>query len=259
MKTIIQFGFMMTTGGLVVMGVWFQNAYLLAVALSLAYLCVTLLRNRFLDTRQAMFEAASQSSGMKLDEKSLFFPFSNEAGEFVLKSEGDSTFTQVENINYRVTKLNAYSITEGKVKPNKIGDTYLEYIFISRLALRFTTLLAFILAGYFAYTADKYSYFVIPIAMVIYHFVIYYQVFSSAKEIVNARFVNADKEYLNELMRFYGSVVVGLENPEPIVEELPTGAILVRFENAIDTTYYFVAFQERVYLEMSAEKLKIEQ
>lgn len=257
MKTIIQFGFMLTAGGLFVTGVWFQNAYLLAIALSLAYLCVTLLRNRFTDTRQAMFDGASQSSGMKLDDKSLFFPFSNETGEFVLKSEEDFTFTQVGNVNYQVKKLNAYPIAKGKVKQYEIEDNYLQYIFVSRFALRFVTLLAFVLAGYFAYTADKYGYVVIPIAMFIYHFIFYYQIFASAKEIVNARYVNADREYLNELMRFYGATVVGLDNPEPITEIMPTGAVLVRFEDSADAPYYFVSFQERVYLEMSAEQLSI--
>lgn len=252
-----QFGFMLTAGGLFVTGVFWGNAYLLAIALSLAYFCVTVLRNRFTDTRTAMFEGASQSSGMKLDDKSLFFPFSNETGEYVLKSEEDFTFTQVGNVKYQVKKLNSYPVTKGKVKQFEIEDNYLQYIFVSRFALRFVTLLAFVMAGYFAYTADKYSYFVIPIAMLVYHFIMYYQIFASAKEIVTARFVNADREYLNELMRFYGTAIVGLDNPEPITEVMPTGAVLVRFEDSADAPYYFVSFQERVYLEVTAEDLQI--
>lgn len=257
MKTMYQFGFMLTAGGLFVTGLFFEKAYLMAIALSLAYLCVTVMRERFIDTRKAMFEGASLTSGMKLDKTSVFFPFSNGNGVFVLKGEEEFSSTQIGNVKYQVKKLVSYPVGGKVVEPFEIERNYLQYIFVSRFALRFVTIMAFVMAGYFAYTADKYGYFVIPIVMLIYHFIIYYQVFASAKEIINARFVNADREYLDELMRFYGSAIVGLDNPEPHTEVMPTGAILVRFDESPGAPYYFVSFQERVYLEMTAEELQI--
>lgn len=255
MKTIFQIGFLLSVGGLFATGMLYENVYLIAIALSSAYLCVTVMRSRFHDTRKAMFTGASQSSGMKLDDRSLFFPFSNEKGVYVLKSEEELPVVSVGDIQLQVKKLVPYPVTNGVVKNFEIEGKYLQYIFVCRMALRFTTFLAFVLAGYYMYTADKYSFLLIPIAMVVYHFIVYYQVFASAKEIQYADYVNADREYLQELMRFYGVSVVGLENPEPLTEVMPTGAVLVRFDGAKDAPYYYLTFEERVHLEHTAERL----
>lgn len=255
MRMVYQLGFMMMTGGLLSLGLWFSNVYLIVLALTLGYLCISLLRSRFIETRSIMLEEAVQSSGMRMDEKALYFPFSNDEGLYILKSEEKMTVLKIGKVKFQIKKLNSYPLVNSRVEKLELEKKYMDYIFISRTALHFTTFLSLVYASYYIYMVGKYAYLVIPLGILLCHFIFYSQVTRSATEISLSKKLNKDREYLHELMRFYGVAVLGLENPTPITEVMVTGAILVRFEDTLDTPYYYMTFEERFYLEMTAEEM----
>lgn len=255
MKTVYQLGFLLTAGGLFVAGIRYDNLYAIVVALTLAYLLVALLQSRFIDSRTKLIHEGARSSGMVVDNNSVYYPFSNEDGVYILKNEESFRAVSLNGLTYHIKKLVSYPVKHRGVKKYELERKYLEYVYVSRFALVLTSLMAMGLAGFYAYTEHEYGYLFIPIGAIVYHFFWYFRIFDSATEISLARVANRDLEYLDDLMRFYGVAIIGLEDPNPIIEVLQTGAVAVRYEDSLEAPYYFITFEERLYLEDLAEEL----
>lgn len=255
MKTLYNLGFALIAGSLFYVGVRYEFFYATVFALTLAYLVIVLLKSRFLNARTFLLNEAERLGKVTLNQKSVYYPYSNSDGVFILKNEEEFKQVVVSGRAYFIKKMVSYPVKSHRVKPYELENKYFEYVFVSRMALRLTTLMATLLAGYHIYTGQQYGYLVFPIGFIAYHIFLYSSLIASAREMFMGRILNRDRGYLDELMRFYGVVFIGLENPVPITEVLPTGAVVVRFEDTPDAPRYFVTLEERVYIEELAEDM----
>lgn len=251
MKTFLQFSFATMSLGFLITGVLLSSNLLLAISLSLAFLWISYLSLQFVNTRKRMIDAASRSAGMKVTANSLMLPFSNEEGEFILKNEGDFPKVVLDGIGYFIKQMTAYPIAREAQKETDIEKQFILYVLVSRFALRFTLFLATGLAVYFILIEDKYSFLFIPIGLFVYQWLVFWQVRKSAREIRLSKHLNKDLGFLDELMRFYGASILGMKNPNPKTVVMPTGDIVVKFEEA----YFHVTFAERIYLEETVERI----
>lgn len=258
MRLVYQIGFVLMSVGLFVSGILFDNVVLLALSLSLGYLVLTLLESRFTETRGKMVNEAVEANGMTMEETALYLPFSNQEGVFVFKKEKESRLVKVSGINYPIHSLKPYEIKGGEVKKGELETKFLDFVFVSKWILRTTFLLSLLLATYFIYQENQYGYLAVPIALLFFHVFSYSGVGMVARQIKVAKRVNEDREYLHDLMVFYGEVLLGMENPIPEAEVFPTGDILVRFNNGEKSEFYYVPFNERVWLEITAEGIVVQ-
>lgn len=257
MRLVYQTGFFLMSVGLFASGILFDNVVLMALSLSVGYLVLTLLESRFTETRGKMVNEAVEANGMTMEDTALYLPFSNQEGVFVFKKAKESRMVNVSGINYPIHALMPYEIKEGEVKKGELETKFLDFVFVSKWILRTTILLALALATYFIYKENQYGYLAVPIALLFFHIFSYSGIGMVARQIRVAKRVNKDREYLHELMVFYGEVLLGMKNPIPQAEVFPTGDILVRFDNGEKSEYYYVPFNERVWLELTAEGIVV--
>lgn len=257
MRFVYQIGFILMSVGLFVSGILFDNVVLLALSLSLGYLVLTLLESRFTETRGKMVNEAVEANGMTMEETALYLPFSSQEGVFVFKKEKESRLVNISGVNYPIHSLKPYEIKGGEVKKGELETKFLDFVFISKWILRTTFLLSLALATFFIYQENQYGYLVVPIGLLLFHVLSYSGIGLVARQMRVAKSVNKDREYLHDLMVFYGEVMLGIENPVPKTDVFPTGDILVRFDNGEETEFYYVPFNERVWLEMTAEGIAV--
>lgn len=255
MRIFYRVAFVLVSLGLFVIGLLKENLVVLALSMTLGYILMPYLEYRFTNARQKIIDEAVERNGMTMDEESIYLPFSNDEGVFVLKKDSESKVVEVSGTFVPVHRFKNYELTGGEVKKGDLEEKFLDYVLLSKAFLVTMNLVSALLAYFYIYQEDRFGYLAIPIVMFIVNLLLYPSINVVIKNITNSKILNRDKEKLHELINYYGQTLLGIPEPKHNTTVLPNGDIVVRFEREGQDEYYYIPMYDRMRLEWTKDQI----
>lgn len=231
-------------------GVYFENIYLIGLALSLPYLFTILLFERFATTRDRLFgEIVFQSHNHKFLNTPVI-PLSCDEGVHIFQQKGEARVAVLGNYHFSISELQSNLLQGDGVESYKLEKRYDAFLRESRFFILLTQVMGIALAGHMVYAQQEYLYLAIPLLMLLYHFFFYAHIFEGASALKFSQKINKDREFLTYLMAVYVEAVLGVKEAEVTnVGVFPMGDIMVRFVKDEAEHFYYVPYDDRLVIE----------
>lgn len=260
MKRLYQFSFLLLASLVFGLAVWLDHSWLMAISLSCSFLMLAFMKERLESAQARLMEAARAHGGMPMEQNGVYLPFSTSERAVVLKGKKQGRLVKILDHQFTVRPYRAFAVNE-EVKPYEVESKYVDYLLVSRFAMMFTILLSFGYAGYQWYQHDTYDYAVLALVVAFVQGIGHWRVMQYAWSRTASRLLYRNDEYLHQLMRLYGIVILELELEElnPTASPVDTGSWMVQYRSDADSPYYQLTVRDFMALEELAYDLKSQQ
>jgi len=240
--------------GLLGASIYFGYDVWTAITLSLPYLFIILLFNRFSTVREQLFTEAMLQKGIEMFGNSPVLPMSRDNGVHFFQQKNESREAELGGYKYQINELKSQFLSGGKIKPFLLEGSYKDFLKEGRFLLILNQLIGIGFAVYEVWFNHMYLAISVPVLMAIYHIFFYSDIFESASALSWSNRLNKDHETLSILMDIYIQAILGIKDASDIkLGVLPTGDVLVTFTKDETEHHYHVPMKDRLHLEMSIE------
>lgn len=236
--------------GMLVLGVYIESVPMIALMLAVPYLFTILLFSRFTKARDYLFNEVILQRDKFQFLNAPVLPLSCDKGVHMFQQKGEARIHELGGYHFSVSELQSNLLEGEGIESYKLEKRYHQFLRESRFYILLAQLMGIGYATYMVYAEREYILISIPVLMFLYHYFFYAHIFEGVSAVKFSQKMNADREFLKDLMEIYVEIVLGVkEATETSVDVFPMGDILVRFVKDEQEHFYYVPYDDRLVME----------